>query len=76
MQSFSVLDRAKVVDENFIKFMCSGEFPVAHVQLNPNQVRLSREAFLELFNSQLISPHLGFFGIFFKRKIRFLYNCR
>lgn len=63
-----MLDRAKVVDENFVKFVHSGELPATRVHLKPEQVGLSREIFLELFNSQLISRHLDLMARLLKEK--------
>lgn len=63
-----MLDRAKVVDENFTKFVRNGELPAARVRSRPEQVGLSCDTFLELFNSQLISRHLDLMARLLKEK--------
>lgn len=63
-----MLDRAKVVDENFTKLVRNGNLPTARIQLNPNQVDLSKETFIELFTSQIISRHLDLMARLLKEK--------
>lgn len=63
-----MLDRAKVIDTNFIRLVGSGELPLARILLKPEQVGLTRDVFLELFNSQLISRHLDLMARLLKEK--------
>lgn len=62
------LDRAKVVDENFTKFLKNNQLPPAHVVLKPADVGLKREVFLQLFESQMISRHLDLMARQLKEK--------
>ncbi len=52
------LNRAKIVDENFIRRVLAQEFPIAHTLTTPLDAGLDKQAFLELFASQLMSRHL------------------
>ncbi len=53
-----MLDRAKAVDENFTRRVLEGNFPDAVRRLTAAQAGLTRDTFLELFHSQLLSRHL------------------
>lgn len=53
-----MLDRAKVVDENFSLKVKSGALPAALRRITPQQAGLDRDSFIELFTSQIISRHL------------------
>ncbi len=52
------LDRASIVDQNFTKRVLAQEFPIAKSHTTPSEAQLTVDAFLELFDSQLISRHL------------------
>lgn len=52
-----MLDRAKVVDENFIKFVKEQRFPEPRL-VDIDCSHLSRAIFLSLFESQIISRHI------------------
>lgn len=63
-----MLDRAKIVDENFIRFVRNGELPSARSAITPEESGLSREDFLQLFESQLLSRHLDLIARLLKEK--------
>jgi 2-oxoisovalerate dehydrogenase E1 component len=63
-----MLDRAKVIDENFIQFVKNNHFPPARIQLKPEDANLTREDFLALFTSQLISRHVDLKARLLKEK--------
>jgi 2-oxoisovalerate dehydrogenase E1 component len=63
-----MLDRAKVIDENFTRFVRTGQLPAARIALKPADVGLTREVFLQLFESQLISRHLDLMARLLKEK--------
>lgn len=69
-----MLDRAKVVDENFINFVRSERFPSARVNLHPDEVGLTAEDFLQLFTSQLQSRHLDLIARILKEKNQGFYT--
>jgi 2-oxoisovalerate dehydrogenase E1 component len=62
------IDRAKVVDENFTKFVKSQHLPAAHTELKLADVGLTREVFLQLFESQMVSRHLDLMARQLKEK--------
>jgi 2-oxoisovalerate dehydrogenase E1 component len=62
------LDRAKVVDENFTKFLKTNHLPAARIELRPADAGLSREDFLQLFESQMASRHLDLMARQLKEK--------
>jgi 2-oxoisovalerate dehydrogenase E1 component len=68
------LDRAKVVDENFVKYVKAGDLPVARIQLKPEAVGLDAKTFLQLFDSQLKSRHLDFMARVMKEKNQGFYT--
>lgn len=68
------LDRAKVVDENFIARVKSGDLPASPVHLKPEDVGLNKQAILELFDSQLKSRHLDFTARLLKEKNQGFYT--
>lgn len=63
-----MLDRAQVVDENFIRFVTKGQYPSSSITLTPKDVGLTREDFLELFEAQLLSRHLDLIARELKQK--------
>lgn len=69
-----MLDRAKIVDENFTRFVRSGHFPAAHVNLKPNEVGLDAAIFLQLFDSQIKSRHLDLIARILKEKNQGFYT--
>lgn len=69
-----MLDRAKVVDENFVRFVKARQFPDARVQLQPETAGLDAEAFLQLFDSQLKSRHLDLIARLLKEKNQGFYT--
>lgn len=69
-----MLDRAKVVDENFTRFVRSGNLPLARVELSPEEVGLDAAALLELFDSQLKSRHLDLIARVLKEKNQVFYT--
>lgn len=52
-----MLDRAKVVDENFVKFVKEQKFPASRLSA-VDCSQLNRVIFLSLFESQIISRHI------------------
>lgn len=50
-----MLDRAKVVDESFSRKILSGDLPTALKRITPSQAGMSRDTFVEIFTSQMIS---------------------
>lgn len=52
------LDRAKIIDHNFIKCVREETFPKPPLSLMPQTVGMNRELFLDLFDTQLKSRHL------------------
>lgn len=71
---YRMLDRAKVVDENFTHFVCSGHLPAARVGLHPKDIGLDAETFLQLFDSQLKSRHLDLIARILKEKNQGFYT--
>ncbi len=63
-----MLDRAKVVDENFTQYVLSGQLPAARSLLKPEAVGLNADDFLQLFESQLLSRHLDLMARLLKEK--------
>ncbi|QGX38511.1 thiamine pyrophosphate-dependent enzyme [Permianibacter aggregans] len=53
-----MLDRAKVVDENFTAKVQRQEFPRAVRRITAKAAGLDQDAFIELFRSQMLSRHL------------------
>jgi len=53
-----MLDRAKIIDENFIQTVANNHFPPAKSLIKPEDVGLSKQTFIDLFTSQLISRQL------------------
>lgn len=53
-----MLDRAKVVDENFLHLVHKEQFPSATRKISAASAGLNRETFIELFASQILSRHL------------------
>ncbi|WP_448548953.1 dehydrogenase E1 component subunit alpha/beta [Thalassotalea fusca] len=51
-------DRNQLVKDNFIRYVLSGELPVATNDLTPEEIGLSHEAIIDLFESQVMSRHL------------------
>ena len=62
------LNRARIVDENFQRRVLAKVFPPAKSTTLPQDVGLSREAFLELFKAQLISRHLDLLARILREK--------
>jgi 2-oxoisovalerate dehydrogenase E1 component len=52
------LDRARIVDENFTRWVLEKNFPEPKSETLPTDVGLDKNLFLELFDSQLVSRHL------------------
>lgn len=69
-----MLDRAKAVDENFVKYVKAGRFPQVRVQCKPEDVGLNRAAVLELFDSQLKSRHVDLMARLLKEKNQAFYT--
>jgi 2-oxoisovalerate dehydrogenase E1 component len=63
-----MLDRAKIVDENFTKFIREKRFPIARTITKPHEIGLYKEIFLQLFESQLLSRHLDLIARWLKEK--------
>lgn len=63
-----MLDRAKVMDDNFHDFIRKGQLPAAHSSLSLAAAELTSEVFLELFTSQLLSRHLDLMARLLKEK--------
>lgn len=63
-----MLDRAKVVDENFTQFVKNEQLPPARSTLKLADAGLTREVFLQLFESQMISRHLDLMARLLKEK--------
>lgn len=53
-----MLDRAKVVDENFLARVQRQEFPTATRRITAKAAGLDNRTFIELFASQILSRHL------------------
>jgi len=51
-------DRNQLVKDNFITFVRSGQFPESSISLSPQDVGLSNEQLVDLFESQVMSRHL------------------
>ncbi len=52
------LDRARIIDSNFKTRVLAQHFPAPKSLTKPQDCGLSRESFLQIFDSQLISRHL------------------
>lgn len=63
-----MLDRAKIIDDNFILLVKTGQLPAAQTALNPMDAGLNKEDFLDLFHSQLLSRHLDLQARLLKEK--------
>lgn len=50
-----MLDRASIVDEQFIKRVLAAEFPAAHSSISPETAELDKKTAIELFDSQIKS---------------------
>ncbi|WOH39279.1 thiamine pyrophosphate-dependent enzyme [Thalassotalea fonticola] len=53
-----MVDRNKIVKENFIKFVETENFPKASNNLTPSQAGLSNSDVVDIFESQVMSRHL------------------
>ena len=62
------LDRAKIIDANFSRFVEAQHFSRAQSQASPKEVGLDRVAFIELFQSQMLSRHLDLMARLLKEK--------
>lgn len=51
-------NRADVIDQNFVNWVRSGDLPSSHTLVDFAGSGLSRAAFMDIFESQLISRHL------------------
>lgn len=51
-------NRAEVIDQNFMNWVRSGDLPQTHTPVNFYQSGLTRAAFMDIFESQMISRHL------------------
>ena len=51
-------NRAKVVDENFIKNVSQSVFPTSNIKIKPEEIGLKNEDLIDLFESQIINRHL------------------
>lgn len=51
-------NRAEVVDRNFLKFVTSGQLPEARSQTGLSESGLSPEAFMDLFETQIMSRQM------------------
>ena len=52
------MDRARIIDQNFIAAVDTLQFPLAHSTTTPALAGLSREDFLDIFDAQIASRHL------------------
>ncbi|WP_448212837.1 dehydrogenase E1 component subunit alpha/beta [Colwellia sp. MEBiC06753] len=55
-----MVDRNQLVKENFVRFVESEQLPALSSTKMPEEVGLSHQALIDLFDSQLISRHLDF----------------
>lgn len=55
---FEMYNRAEIIDSNFAQFVKSRKLPGARSHTTPHQAQLSAAAFMDLFESQLMSRHL------------------
>jgi len=69
-----MLDRAKVVDENFVQLVRAGQLPRARVEITPAAAGLNKTSFLELFTSQVKSRHLDLMARVLKEKNQGFYT--
>lgn len=53
-----MLDRAKAIDEQFLRSVREERFPASQSRISPAVAGMSKQAFIELFESQLISRQL------------------
>jgi 2-oxoisovalerate dehydrogenase E1 component len=53
-----MFNRAEVIDKNFVKFVETGHFPVAHSPTGEHESGLSRAQFMDLFETQMMSRQL------------------
>jgi 2-oxoisovalerate dehydrogenase E1 component len=51
-------NRAEVVDQNFVRFLRDGQFPEARSQTSLLEAGLSREDFMDLFETQIMSRQM------------------
>ncbi len=68
------LDRASIVDANFINAVTSGQLPTSAIALGLADVHLTQAELLDLFESQLISRHLDLIARELKRKNQAFYT--
>lgn len=60
--------RAEIVDENFSKRVQDGALPDTGVPTDPQQAKLFKEQFLEIFTSQVTSRHLDYAARILKKQ--------
>ncbi|MBI2379280.1 MAG: MFS transporter [Gammaproteobacteria bacterium] len=53
-----MLDRAKAIDEQFIRCLREGRFPESQSRITPAVAGMSKQIFIELFESQMVSRQL------------------
>ncbi|MBL7480567.1 dehydrogenase E1 component subunit alpha/beta [Legionella bononiensis] len=63
-----MLDRASVVDEQFIKRVLQGDFPKPHSTMSPEMAELDKKTAIELFDSQIKSRLLDLIARQLKEK--------
>ena len=63
-----MLDRASVVDEQFLKRLLNGDFPLAQSSTTPEEAELDKKTAIELFDSQIKSRLLDLIARQLKEK--------
>ncbi len=69
-----MLDRASIVDHNFVSHVRHHDFPIAKSTTTPQEANLTKEAFLALFDSQLISRHVDLMARILKEQNKGYYT--
>lgn len=68
LQDVRMLDRASVVDEQFIKRVCAADFPIPKSTMSLETAELDRKTAIELFDSQIKSRLLDLIARKLKEK--------
>lgn len=53
-----IFNRAKVIDQNFIKFVKSKKFPISRSSSNFSEAKISSNELISIFESQILARHM------------------